>query len=183
MKHKRLTILFTLLLFTLAAGAQEKHLVRLGWGDSRFEKLAFHVGDGKENFAYTGHFFTDYQYYFTNVTSVGIQADFQAICWTQKKQRQRTFDITLMPTVRFTWMHSSWARLYSGLGAGVLFTFDNDGDHAFAPAFNLSPIGLQLGKTHWCGSIDLGFMAAFNNLNRVYMMGSRLVSVSVNYRW
>ena len=33
------------------------------------------------------------------------------------------------------------------------------------------------------GSMELGFMAALSGTNKVYMLGSRLVSISLNYAW
>lgn len=181
---KKLFLLF--LLCCLASGtvlAQDRHLLRLGIGDSLFEGLAFHPANGTSQYAYTGHFFTDYHYSLTKVVSVGAQTDFQGIFWTQDKRRSRNFDLSFMPTVRFTWLHTEWVRLYSGMGAGVLFAFDNAGGFEAAPVVNLNPVGIQLGKTNWCGSLDLGFMTSLRDLHHIYMLGSRLVSVSVNYRW
>lgn len=184
---KRFILITLLLLFLgpLNGRAQERHLVRLGMGDWLFEALAFHPTDKTSDYAYTGHYFADYQYYLTDLLSVGAQADIQGIFWTetQDKRRSRNYDLTLMPTVRFTWLHTPWVRLYSGMGAGVLFAFDNDRSLEVAPAFDFKPIGIQLGKTHWCGSLDFGFMASMKNVNHIYFFGSRLVSVSVNYRW
>ena len=180
-------LIAVLLLVSTVCGAQDlqsRHLVRLGYGDALFEKLVFYPSAGTSNYAYTGHLFADYQYSFTRVVSVGAQLDFQGIFWTtEEKTRSRNYDLCLIPTLRFTWLHTSWVRLYSGLGGGVLMAFDNAGNTEFAPVFDLKPVGIQLGKTHWCGSLDLGFMAAMKSVNRIYMAGSRLVSVSVNYRW
>ena len=161
----------------------QRHLVRAGWGDSLFESLAFHENQDQTHFAYTGHFFADYQYNLTRVVSMGAQADIQGIFWTENNVRSRNYDVTLMPTVRFTWLHTDWVRLYSGLGAGVLFAFDNAGGLDVAPAVDIQTIGVQIGKTPWCGSIDFGFLSALKNAHYIYMFGSRLVSVSVNYRW
>lgn len=182
---KRMIIL-SLALFlcgSFALRAQDKHLVRLGWGDMLFEALAFHPTDKTSDYAYTGHIFADYQYSLTKVISVGAQADLQGICWTEDNRRSRNYDLVLMPTVRFTWLHTPWVRLYSGLGAGVLFAFDNARQLEAAPAFDVKPLGIQLGKTHWCGSLDFGFLSSMKSVNHIYMFGSRLVSVSVNYRW
>ncbi len=183
---KKILIAVLLLVSTVcsAQDLQSKHLVRLGYGDALFEKLVFYPSAGTSDYAYTGHLFADYQYSFTRVVSVGAQLDFQGIFWTtEEKTRSRNYDLCLIPTLRFTWLHTSWVRLYSGLGGGVLMAFDNAGNTEFAPVFDLKPVGIQLGKTHWCGSLDLGFMAAMKSVNRIYMAGSRLVSVSVNYRW
>ena len=183
---KNLFIAVFLLVYTLC-GAQEtgpRHLARLGWGDMLFETLAFHPGENTSHYGYTGHFFADYHYQLSRRVSVGAQVDFQGIFWTENKTfRSRNYDLCLLPQARFTWMNKEWVRLYSGLGAGLLFAFDNAGGHAFAPVFHLNTLGIQVGKGHWCGSVDLGLMASLNDLNRIYLFGSRLLSVSVNYRW
>ena len=183
---KKLLIAVFLLIYSLC-GAQEtgtRHLARLGWGDMLFETLAFHPGENTSHYGYTGHIFADYHYQLTKRVSLGAQVDFQGIFWTEgQKTRSRNYDLCILPSARFTWMNREWVRLYSGLGAGLLFAFDNVGGHKFAPVFNLNTIGLQIGNGPWCGSLDLGFMASLSNLNQIYMFGSRLVSVSVNYRW
>ena len=184
MKTKK-TILCVLvfLLCMFSAGAQYKHLVRVGWGDVLYEKLVFHPTDGTSAHTYSGHWFADYQYQITPLVSVGGQADFQSICWTKDNARVRNYDLCILPTVRFTYFRREWVRLYSGVGLGALVTWDNAGGKDMAPALNLNSIGVQVGKGHWCGSVDLGLMAALKGTNRIYMFGSRLVSVSVNYRW
>ena len=181
-------ILLIAFLLGLCAGgmcrAQDtRHLVRMGFGDSLFEHLVFHPSNGTSRYVYTGHYFADYQYSLNSVVSVGAQSDFQGIFWTRDKRRIRNYEFSVLPTVRFTWLRTPWVRLYSGLGAGVLLAFDNSYNLEVAPVFNLNSVGIQLGKTHWCGSLDLGFMASMQSIHRIYMMGSRLVSVSVNYRW
>ena len=180
-------LIAALLLVCCLCEAQEtgsRHLVRLGWGDMLFETLAFHPGENTSRYGYTGHFFADYHYTLTQVISVGGQVDFQGIFWTENKTfRSRNYDLCIMPSARFTWLNREWVRLYSGLGIGLLFAFDNAGGHAVAPVFNLNTIGVQVGKGHWCGAVDLGLMASVSNMNQVYMFGSRLISVSVNYRW
>ena len=184
MKTKK-TILCVLvfLLCMFSAGAQYKHLVRVGWGDVLYEKLVFHPTDGTSAHTYIGHWFADYQYQITPLVSVGGQADFQSICWTKDNARVRNYDLCILPTVRFTYFRREWVRLYSGVGLGALVTWDNAGGKDVAPALNLNSIGVQVGKGHWSGSVDLGLMASLKSANLIYMFGSRLVSVSVNYRW
>ncbi|MBQ3941548.1 MAG: hypothetical protein II676_01730, partial [Bacteroidales bacterium] len=73
-------------------------------------------------------------------------------------------------------------ELYSGLGAGLLCALDNQGGAEFAPAVNINLFGVQVGKGPISASVELG---ALNSMfkSRVYMLGSRLVSVSLNYRF
>lgn len=183
---KKIYIIILLLLVGSICGAQEtgyRHLVRVGWGDALFEKLVFHPAAGTSAYSYSGHFFADYHYSLTPVVSVGVQADYQRIYWNENGVRSRNYDLCIMPTVRFTWMRKEWVRLYSGLGLGMLVAWDNAGDKDNSMALNLNSIGIQVGKGHWCGSLDLGFLMAAQNPNRVFMFGSRLLSVSLNYRW
>lgn len=181
---RRLLLILTILLTIPAVCARGQHLVRMGWGDSLFESLAFHPANGTSAYTYTGHIFADYHYSITPFFSVGGQLDFQSICWTTAQNlRSRNYDLSILPTVRFTWLRRKWIRLYSGLGAGLLFAFDNAGGRDFLPVFNLNSIGIQFGDGPWCGSVDLGFMVALRGTGKVYMLGSRLLSVGVNYRW
>lgn len=190
MKCKRIFLLAAVLCLTLTARSQEttgpKHLVRVGWGDPLFEKLAFTPSPAgtRYDFGFSGHFFADYHYGLNKFVSVGGQADYQSICWTDSQDgRVRNHDLSIMPTLRLTWLRSEWVRLYSGLGAGMLIAWDNTGGSEAAPVFNLNSIGLQVGKGPWTGSLDLGFMASMRNANHIYFAGTRLLSVSVNYCW
>ena len=183
---KRLLVVFFLLVYGIC-GAQvtgSRHLVRLGWGDPLFEKLVFYPSAGTSSYSYSGHFFADYHYTLTPVVSVGGQADFQSVCWTEKSgTRSRNYDFSIMPTVRFSWLRKEWVRLYSGMGLGMLVAWDNAGGKALAPVINLNPVGVQVGNGPWCGSLDLGFMASLRDANHIFLLGSRLISVGVNYRW
>lgn len=184
MKRFLTVLLFLIPVLSWSQESGTRHLARLGWGDMLFETLAFHPQENTSRYGYTGHLFADYHYTLTQVISVGGQVDFQGIFWTEDNSfRSRNYDLCILPSARFTWLNKEWVRLYSGVGLGLLFAFDNAGGHGIAPVFNLNSIGVQVGNGHWCGSADLGFMVSLNNLNRIYMFGSRLVSVGVNYRW
>jgi len=188
-------------LMTVPGSAQDlpRHEVRLGWGDMLFETMAFHPGSrhlypsGNPNgykftetrdYAFTGHIFAEYRYHFTRLFSLGMQTDFEGIFWTTDTGfRSRNYNLTLLPNVRFTYFHSDWVRLYSGLGVGLLIAFDNERHTDAAPALDLNLLGVQVGKGAWSGSVQLGLMAALKGGNDIYMLGSRLLSVSVNYSW
>lgn len=201
-------LLFTLLLGTVLLCQAEaknpplkRHLVRLGWGDPLFETLAFHEGVAKgegftrtDHFGYSGHFFAEYQYRFNRVVSVGFQADIQGIFWnetpcdafrnpTGPSFRSRNYDLSLFPTVRLTCLNTKWVQLYGGLGVGLMVAFDNSKNAEMAPVLDLTLLGVQIGKGPWTGSVELGGMTSLRNANKIYMLGSRLISVSVNYAW
>ena len=201
-------LIFSLLLGTALlcqAGAKnpplKHHQVRLGWGDPLFETLAFHEGVSQDDdftrtdrFGYSGHFFLEYQYRFTRVISVGLQTDIQGIFWNETpcdtsrnpvgpSFRSRNYDLSILPTVRFTCLNTKWVQLYGGMGAGLLVAFDNSKRSELAPVVDLTLLGVQIGKGPWSGSLELGGMFSMRNALAIYMLGSRLVSVSVNYSW
>jgi hypothetical protein len=201
-------LIFSLLLGTvLLCQAEAKnpplkhHLVRLGWGDPLFETLAFHegvaTGEGftrADRFGYTGHFFAEYQYRFNRVVSVGFQADIQGIFWnetpcdafrnpTGPAFRSRNYDLSILPTVRLTCLNTQWVQLYGGLGLGLMVAFDNSKRTETAPVLDLTLLGVQIGKGPWTGSVELGGMVSVRNAQKIYMVGSRLISVSINYAW
>jgi len=201
-------LLFTLLLGTvLLCQAEAKnpplkhHQVRLGWGDPLFETMAFFEGAARnddflrtDHYGYTGHFFVEYQYRFNKVISVGIQTDIEGIFWnetpcdarrnpTGDSFRSRNYDLSFLPTVRFTCLNTNWVQLYGGLGTGLLVAFDNSKRAELAPVVDLTLLGVQIGKGHWSGSVEFGGMISLLNANKIYMVGSRLVSVSLNYSW
>lgn len=92
--------------------------------------------------------------------------------------------VTLMPSVRFTYLNRPWVRLYSGIELGCGYLFDSrdfssssakKGDDSekssnFLFAFNVTPIGLEVGKSFF-GLLEtnLGYDA--------------LVKVGVGYRF
>lgn len=187
-----------------------RHQVRVGWGDMLFETMAFHPGtshgynpsalpedftiEAKHSFGYTGHLFAEYQYRTSRVVRVGALLDWEGIFWKENTydrynrpigdtRSKRSYNLVVMPTVRFDYFRRELVNLYSGVGLGALMAFDNESNCAFAPALNLNFIGIQIGKGHWSGSAELGLMAALSSPHKIYMLGSRLVSVSLNYSW
>ena len=187
----------------MAAPPDNRHSVRLGWGDMLFETLAFHASapgnynpealpadyqwTGTCDHKYTGHIFGEYMYSLTSVTSIGIQADFEGIFWKQGHKENfkqvNNYNLTLLPTVRFTYLRTEWVNLYSSVSLGLLMAFDNQRQFEVAPALNLNMIGIRVGRQHWGGFLELGALTALRDTNNIYMFGSRLVSVGVNYCW
>ena len=188
-----------------------RHSFRIGWGDMLYETMAFRpklIGTWPNpdalpdnyshfetfDFGYTGHLFAEYQYRLTKVTSLGIQADVEGIFWKEgvfdkyhnlmlPAKSVRNWDLTLLATARFTYFDRPWVRLYSGLGVGALFAFDNDGGFGAAPAFNLNWIGVEVGKGQWGGSFELGALNALSNTRTIYQVFSRIFSVFFYYKW
>jgi hypothetical protein len=188
-----------------------RHSVRIGWGDMMFETMAFgpslsgtwvtpdalpdnYMHDETFDFGFTGHIFAEYQYRLTKVVSLGVQTDLEGIFWKESifdryhnmlspATNVRNWDLTLLATARFTYFDRPWVRLYSGLGVGALFAFDNLGNFGVAPAFNINWIGLEVGKGPWGGTFELGALNALSNTRTIYQVFSRIFSVSFYYKW
>ena len=165
-----------------------RHQVRIGWGDMLFESLVFHPGTSlsevqKTDFAFTGHIFGEYQYRLSKAISLGAQVDFEGIFWKEDGAPVNNYNLIAMPTLRVIYLERPWFSLYSSVGFGAILAFDNAGGKEFAPAGNLNLISFQVGKGHWSGTFGIGALNAIKNANRVYMVGSRLFSISLNYSW
>lgn len=187
----------------------QRHRLRIGWGDMLFETAVYyptvqHVFDTpsaipdyfrtKEDFShwFTGHIFAEYQYSVLDFLSVGGQIDFESMGWksgwfdnnhvmVEALPDVRFSNVVVMPTVRLSYLRKEPVSVYSGLGAGLLLSFAQTVEAA--PAVYINLVGVQLGSGHWSGSLDLGAMASMSDFSKVYLMGSRLVSVSINYSW
>jgi hypothetical protein len=188
-----------------------RHSVRIGWGDMLFETAVFHptlsgtwgtpnalpenyMHNETFDFGYTGHIFAEYQYRLSKVVSLGVQADVEGIFWkegifdrnhnmVEPATAVRNWDLDLLFTARFTYFDRDWVRLYSGLGVGALFAFDNLGNFGVAPALNINWIGVEVGKGPWGGSIELGALNAAANTRAVYQLFSRIFSIGFYYKW
>ena len=200
----KLLILLIGLTACTAAMAKEpdgRHQVRIGWGDMMFETFAFRespkftVGDRRHDVSFTGHIFAGYRYALNKVTSVGVQADVEGIFWKETKYGTdykpagptyniRNYNLAILPEVTFTYFRSEWVRLHSGVALGVNIAFDNhSGRVEAAPALNLNAFGVEVGKGNFYGCLDIGALSAMNSNGTIYMLGSRLLSVSLNYRF
>lgn len=188
-----------------------RHSVRIGWGDMLSDRIAFRPSlsgtwaspdalpatfnrHETYDYGFTGHFFAEYQYRLTRVTSLGGQADLEGIFWKEgtfdryhtlvaPETTVRNWDLVLLLTARFTYLHREWVRLYSGVGIGSLLAFDNQGEFGAAPALNLNWIGVEVGKGPWGGAFELGGLSALTNSHVIYQLFSRIFSLSVYYKW
>ena len=74
--------------------------------------------------------------------------------------------ISVMPYVRFVWVHTNLVRLYSGIGLGVSFlteTGQRGTDMTLLPAFALTPIGITVGTfVYGIAEVSLGNTGMFS---------------------
>lgn len=145
------------------------------------------------NYRFTGHIFAEYRYSFSDLLSAGAMLDYERISWENgifDRYHKPAGDplpdgsfhnIVIMPTARFSYFRKGPVCLYSGLGAGLLVSVGEKAETA--PAFYLNFIGLQYGGGHWSGAVDLGALNAINGGRGIFMLASRLISISINYSW
>lgn len=192
--------------------SEKKHEVRIGWGDQMFETVMWHnpqyiinnmpssvTYTYKERYRYTQHLFAEYQWRANKWFGVGGLVDASACLWdlnrrngkgelVESVKNQNFVNIVVMPTVRFSYCNKQYFNMYSGLGIGLDVNAgsetDGYGRHAVcAPAFNLTVVGFSFNYEQWFLNAELGAMAALRGMDYVYMLGSRLVSVSVGMRF
>ena len=205
--RKLLLILTTLLPLTLMAEEMADrswrlHEIRIGYGDPMFETMVWHTSptyftlEKTMNYKFTGHIFAEYHYRPNAWFSYGGQIDYQQVFWMKedlvngdyKYTNHNFFDISVMPTIRFTFFWSEYVNLYCGMGAGLLINGGTDKDYqghqvAFAPVTDLRLLGVSVGKEMFFGTFDIGGMFSLTNTNTIYMVGSRIFSASIGLRF
>ena len=183
------------------------HMLRIGWGDQQFEYLVFHASpkslttmpatysaNYNEHFRYSQHWFIEYQNRPNRWFSYGGLVDGSGVVWDvvtrngqgdelKRDKNHSLYNIVVMPTVYFTYFHHPNVSLYSGLGVGLDISGGTETDYkgrhtVVAPALNLTLIGVSAGYKNWFATFELGAMAALNGGQNIYMLGSRLMSVS-----
>ena len=189
---------------------QFPHQLRIGWGDQMFETLVWYhqthptiypesyIGQYEEDFRYVQHWFAEYQYRVKYWFNVGAMVDYSGVLWDKVRRNGKGeeldreedcsfHNIAIMLTMRFTYLHSRYVSLYSGLGAGVNINTGSELDYrdrytALAPALDITVLGMQVGNERWFGAVEFGGLYSLANIHEVYMAGSRMFTVSVGCR-
>ena len=190
---------------------QFPHQLRIGWGAQMFETLVWYhqphptiypesyIGQYEEDFRYVQHWFAEYQYRVKYWFNVGAMVDYSGVLWDRVRRNGKGeeldreadcsfHNIAVMLTMRFTYFHSKYVSLYSGLGAGMNINTGSEVDYldrhtAVAPALNITALGMNVGNNRWFGAVEFGGLYSLANLNEVYMAGSRMFTVSVGCRF
>ena len=183
------------------------HEIRIGWGDMLFEMLVWYpdayptllpetyVDTYDEHFRYTQHWFAEYLYNASYWYSIGCMVDYSGVLWDRvtrngrgeelNREKNHWFsNISIVPTIRFSYYRSPYVSLYSSLGIGLNINTGSEIDYkgrrtAMAPVVNISLLGMRVGHGRWFGAVELGGMISLLGTNEVYMLGSRLFTVSV----
>ena len=182
-----------LLLIPLCASAQTSfpvNEVRVGWGDPMFETAAFYNNSTKNDYRYSGHFFAEYQHNFLKWLGVGFETDFERVSWNVVKDGSRGnyYNLSFFPTVRFTYFRKGIVTMYSGLGVGLNFNGGTETDYLgrktiCAPLVDITAYAISLDFGNFCGTFEIGALNSVLGKNTIFMAGSRLLSLSIGYRF
>lgn len=191
---------------------QQRHEVRLGWGDQLFESLMWHNPTNiattmpvdwqhtyREDFKHRQHIWMEYQWRYLEWISFGAMYDMSEVGWSEvtrngagtelsRSDRKFFYNLVLMPTVRFTYFFHPYVNLYSGLGFGMDInggTEVNGLGHKtdVGMAINITLIGVSANYERWFMAFDLGGLTALKNKNTVFMAASRMINFSVGARF
>ncbi|MCQ2285418.1 MAG: hypothetical protein MJZ76_00905 [Bacteroidales bacterium] len=122
-----------------------------------------------------GQYGAHYFYQITPWCQVGAKFSFEGGCLTQYadtaqlivKSKNNMAILSLMPSVRFTYLNRPWVRLYSGIDIGCSYFWDNkqnkndDADNKGNRclfALNVTPFGVNVGKKFFgMFEVNLGY--------------------------
>lgn len=186
------------------------HELRVGWGDQMYETLVWRDGGHptvmppsyqatyNEDFRYTQHWFVEYLYNVNYWYSLGVMVDYSGVLWDEvlrdgtgaeisRREDCQFHNISIVPTVRFSYLHGDYASLYSALGLGLNVNTGSELDYkqrytALAPVVNITLLGLRVGKGRLYGLFEIGGMLSLMGSNEVYMLGSRIFTTSFGVR-
>lgn len=153
----------------------------------------------QQNYRHVPHFYLEYYRNILSWLAVGAQVDVGSFYWTNvyyqggsntpvESSRQKNFNISILPAVRFAYMRREHVRLYSAVRTGLTINTGSELDYKgrnTAAGFGLdfTWIGASYMYGPWFGSFELGLMAALGDVNSIFMFGSKLMSLSVGYRF
>ncbi|MBQ8721736.1 MAG: hypothetical protein IJY67_06280 [Paludibacteraceae bacterium] len=217
---KKILALFIISSFTLFCYAEttenrkvNRHEVRIGIGDCHYE--AAHLEDGEmihqdhinnHGIMHSGHLFAEYQYRINSWLGAGCTFDYMHN-WQYRcgcniscyNEPLFSSNISLIPTIRFTYFHDKMVNIYSAIGLGI-HLFYNKGDDLqtnlndnLGLALDICALGISIGNNHLFGAFEVGNMTTFT-FPRMTFIGetlrmtkpnpfSKLLRISIGYRF
>lgn len=189
-----------------------RHEVRVGWGDQLFESLIWQEKPYiiknmpesyqeiyHEDYHYDQHVWAEYQYRHNTWFSYGGMIDYSDVRWTDVTRNglgteinrdpgHIFYNIIIMPTIRFTYLHHQYVNMFFGIGMGLGI---NGGSEANAfgkktdtgMAVNLSVIGLSANYKRFFATFDVGGLYSIKNTNTIFLASSRIMSIGLGVRF
>lgn len=155
-----------------------KHEISVGYGAVGATDMVAIFGDGIvgaltgniDEINTTGEITAQYLCNLNKTWGIGVGATFTE---TEGKDDKGTYKqtsdyIIVMPTVRANWFRNNYFGMYSRVAAGAYVSFDSatqtkdgkeaeDSSNDAGFAFQVSPIGIEIGSRNLCGYIEGGF--------------------------
>jgi len=190
---------------------ENRHEIRISWGDQSFEKMMWcnprtivetmpesYMYDYKENYRYSQHWALDYSYNIAPWFSAGMMFDGSGVTWNNvtrngagiemsRTKGENFYNLIFMPEFTFTYFHHKYVNLHSGIGAGLNVNGGSEvnayGRHIeVAPVYNLNVFGVSANYQRWFMTVDLGCLISNGPAKKVYLLGSRMVSIGIGVR-
>lgn len=186
---------------------------RIGIGDCYTESLFYHNSVHKDysdlpitktyvedaGYHYLPHFFIEYYRTLRPWLSVGGQLDVGGFWWKRRTYQGGTNEVVdienhncqnicILPAVRFNWLDKGIFSCFSTVRAGIDINTGTEKNYLgqkTAVGFAIDPtyIGFGLGGEHWGGALELGSLFSIRSGNEVFLAASKLVSLSVSYKF
>lgn len=154
----------------------------------------------------SGHIFASYAYQFDPLVSFGVEADalfhkdqFNMVNgygeYLKDPARSMLYYITVLPTVRFTYMRDGFISLYSSVGLGATYSgyssnlpseWTEQSPANVGITANIALGGMNFHYQNWYAEAEIGFMGTKMLLwpqSSRSILTSRLLSVAVGYRF
>lgn len=148
-----------------------------------------------EGYKYHQHWFAEYQYRVNRWLGVGFMLDCSGVSWKtvtrdgygevlQSSSKKYFCNIAMMPDVRFTFFNHEYVSLYAGLGLGLNVNsgtekdiFEKYTDVGFAA--NATLFGVAVNYKRWFLNFEHGGIFSLKDSETVYMVMSRMFSISI----
>lgn len=189
-----------------------RHEVRIGWGDQIFEKMMWHntgyivntlpqseMISYDENYRYTQHIFVEYSYSFYSWLSAGLLFDASSFIWDDvtrngagavvlRDANRSCTNLAFVPTVRFTYFRRPYVNMYSAIGMGLAVntgtTKNIRGKNTlYGIAGNITLLGVSGNYRQWFASAELNAYVAAKDKSHMFLMGSRMFTLSIGMRF
>ncbi len=159
---KRLLTIISSFILVLGVSAQERsddrlyrHEVAIGTGYTSFASIVYSHwwgtwGEGLEaRHPFPAPVSVHYFYRLNGKWALGATAHYE-------QYGRREFYYGLMPQAKWSWLNREKVSLYSRVGVGLMYAYYINYDNRFVVDFQLSPVGIEVGKKHWRGYLEAG---------------------------
>jgi len=195
---KKILSVILMLGCVLMVSAEEKpaftNEIRVGIGDPIMPILwATSSTPTHKNKAYgPGEIFVEYTYNISEHWAVACQLSMLPLVFTDQyeelgityKDKYYDFHFSLVPKLRYTYWQNDLVGLYSSLGIGASYDYMEwrPERHDLGAVFDVTALGVSVGRNHWYGSFELGAMVHLFDAEE-YVPVTKVISASIGYRF